>query len=177
MVAQLSSPCSLSFQNCHLVRPACSIVAPESPCKRPMASPFSDVQGPLPPPGHAEEPQLPPVGHRVMMEDGRLGTVRWVGRIIPPVRRTKKERETRVVAHPLNEHVRGVCVPPSALCEDTRTCYLPAAVGAGRTRPASWWIGVEWDDHHAGKHDGCIDGTRYFRCSHPHVETYKTGQI
>eukprot|EP00920_Eleutheroschizon_duboscqi_P013717 GHVT01032128.1.p1 GENE.GHVT01032128.1~~GHVT01032128.1.p1 ORF type:complete len:1051 (-),score=76.61 GHVT01032128.1:7038-10190(-) len=262
MVAQLSSPCSLSFQNCHLVRPACSIVAPESPCKRPMASPFSDVQGPLPPPGHAEEPQLPPVGHRVMMEDGRLGTVRWVGRIIPPVRRTKKERETRVVAHPLNEHVRGVCVPPSALCEDTRTCYLPAAVGAGRlkvcknmnetkepevsnpliakahieqiivktteevsggvtkkkseqafddcadarikerikkdqeegacqdaeipggvkltecnsayTRPASWWIGVEWDDHHAGKHDGCIDGTRYFRCSHPHVETYKT---
>ncbi|EPQ57923.1 hypothetical protein GLOTRDRAFT_71849 [Gloeophyllum trabeum ATCC 11539] len=30
------------------------------------------------------------------------------------------------------------------------------------------WLGVEWDDPQRGKHDGCKDGTRYFRCATDH---------
>ncbi|CEO98471.1 unnamed protein product (mitochondrion) [Plasmodiophora brassicae] len=26
------------------------------------------------------------------------------------------------------------------------------------------WIGVEWDDRARGRHDGCVDGRRYFTC-------------
>lgn len=29
------------------------------------------------------------------------------------------------------------------------------------------WIGVEWDDPHRGKHDGSINGVRYFQTAHP----------
>ncbi|EPQ57914.1 hypothetical protein GLOTRDRAFT_36836 [Gloeophyllum trabeum ATCC 11539] len=30
------------------------------------------------------------------------------------------------------------------------------------------WLGVEWDDPQRGKHDGCKDGKRYFRCATDH---------
>lgn len=26
------------------------------------------------------------------------------------------------------------------------------------------WLGIEWDDHARGKHDGVKDGKRYFTC-------------
>lgn len=27
------------------------------------------------------------------------------------------------------------------------------------------WVGLEWDDHARGKHDGCVNGRRYFICT------------
>ncbi|XP_062980427.1 tubulin-specific chaperone E [Elgaria multicarinata webbii] len=29
------------------------------------------------------------------------------------------------------------------------------------------WLGVEWDDHHRGKHNGSHEGIQYFKCRHP----------
>ena len=29
------------------------------------------------------------------------------------------------------------------------------------------WVGVEWDDASNGKHDGVLEGQRYFKCSRP----------
>ncbi len=37
--------------------------------------------------------------------------------------------------------------------------YVGSIAGA---RPEEGWIGVEWDDHSRGKHDGQAYGRRYF---------------
>ncbi|KRT85029.1 hypothetical protein AMK59_1955, partial [Oryctes borbonicus] len=32
---------------------------------------------------------------------------------------------------------------------------------------SSTWLGIDWDDSERGKHDGNVNGKRYFTASHP----------
>ncbi|KAG5735258.1 Tubulin-specific chaperone E, partial [Termitomyces sp. T112] len=34
------------------------------------------------------------------------------------------------------------------------------------------WLGIEWDDHTRGKHDGVNDGKRYFTCRVPNSGSF-----
>jgi len=39
--------------------------------------------------------------------------------------------------------------------------------GAAKSHRAPIWVGIEWDNHCRGKHDGSYDGIRYFTTRHP----------
>ncbi|XP_050172583.1 tubulin-specific chaperone E isoform X2 [Myiozetetes cayanensis] len=60
-------------------------------------------------------------------------------------------------------------VPPDALGRRVScgTDYGTVRYVGGVSRTSGIWLGVEWDDPQRGKHDGCYEGTQYFRCRYP----------
>ncbi|KFW77842.1 Tubulin-specific chaperone E [Manacus vitellinus] len=60
-------------------------------------------------------------------------------------------------------------VPPDALGRRVScgTDYGTVRYMGSVARTSGIWLGVEWDDPQRGKHDGCYEGTQYFKCRHP----------
>ncbi|XP_039235501.1 tubulin-specific chaperone E-like [Pipra filicauda] len=57
-------------------------------------------------------------------------------------------------------------VPPDALGRRVScgTDYGTVRYMGSVARTSGIWLGVEWDDPQRGKHDGCYEGTQYFKC-------------
>lgn len=49
-------------------------------------------------------------------------------------------------------------------------------VGRLRRNSSKLYVGVEWDDARRGKHDGCHEGKRLFRCLAPREEAAGAGR-
>ena len=65
---------------------------------------------------------------------------------------------------PTDRHDRG-----EGMAVDTAVCAKGTVRWVGRLRRNSskLYVGVEWDDASRGKHDGCHEGKRLFRCLAP----------